>query len=215
MIVEDWGLINYQEAQKKQHQYVEEVLQGKRDETLVICSHYPVVTLGKKALQKGILDWSGDIVETKRGGQATYHGPGQIISYPILNLNMRNKDIYHYLRQLEKAMSLSLEECGLKSFGNPENTGLWVGEQKIASIGVAIKRWVTYHGLAINIEKDPLAFKGINPCGMSQNTMTCLEDFPEAFLDRPSFQRSLTANLLDCLHPKAFPICQEVQSISQ
>lgn len=215
MKVEDWGLIDYLTAQKLQHQYVEEVIQGVREETLVICSHHPVVTLGKKAKPEDIMGWTGQIVETKRGGQATYHGPGQIIAYPILNLEKRNKDIYLYLRQLERSMELALEDVGLESAGNPDSTGLWVGDKKIASIGVAVKRWVTYHGLAINIEKDPLAFTGINPCGMSQSIMTSLEELLGAGYNRDKFKESLTFHLLDCMRPEAFVICQEGASISQ
>ena len=215
MKVEDLGLIDYLEAQKLQHQYVEEVIHGVREETLVICSHNPVVTLGKKAKPEDIMGWTGQIVETKRGGQATYHGPGQIIAYPILNLEKRNKDIYLYLRQLERAMELALDDFNLQSAGNPDSTGLWVGDKKIASIGVAVKRWVTYHGLAINIEKDPLAFTGINPCGMSQSIMTSLEELLGAGYNRDKFRESLTSHLLDCMRPEAFAICQEGASISQ
>ena len=215
MKVEDWGLIDYLTAQNLQHQYVEEVIAGLREETLVICSHFPVVTLGKKAKSEDIMGWSGQIVETKRGGQATYHGTGQIIAYPILNLEIRNKDIYLFLRQLEKSMELALEELGLASSGNPDSTGLWIGDKKIASIGVAVKRWVTYHGLAFNLEFDPLAFTGINPCGMSQNVMTSLKQLIGDSFDRNKFQESLTFHLLDCLRPEAFGICQEGPTISQ
>lgn len=215
MKIEDWGLIDYSTAQERQHLYVEEVINNQREETLILCSHNPVVTLGKKAKPEDILGWTGQIVETKRGGQATYHGPAQVIAYPILNLEKRNKDIYLYLRQLERAMELALEDLGLQSAGNPDSTGLWVGDKKIASIGVAIKRWVTYHGLAINIENDPLAFTGINPCGMSQNIMTSLQGLLGPNVDRCKFQESLKFHLLDCLRPEAFVICQEAQSISQ
>ena len=215
MKVEDWGLIDYLTAQSLQHQDVEEVVAGIREETLVVCSHHPVVTLGKKAKPSDIMGWSGQIVETKRGGQATYHGPGQIIAYPILNLEKRNKDIYLYLRQLEKSMELALEELGLESSGNPDSTGLWIADKKIASIGVAVKRWVTYHGLAINLEFDPLAFTGINPCGMSHNVMTSLKQMIGNSFDRNKFKESLTFHLLDCLRPEAFGICQEGPTISQ
>lgn len=215
MIVEDWGLIDYKSAQNKQHQYVEELLKGLRPETLVFCSHPPVVTLGKKTILDDIKGWSGEVVETKRGGQATYHGPGQIIVYPIIQLAKRNKDIYLYLRQLERALILTLKEFNLESSGNPENTGVWISDRKIASIGVAVKRWVTYHGMAINIKRDRGAFQGINPCGMSHNIMTCFEDYQQVEGDYPKFQESLTRHLLCCLAPEVFGVCQEAPSISQ
>ncbi len=177
MKILDLGLIDYEKTHQLQLQLVEEVLLNQTEETLILCSHPPVVTTGRKTKKEDINKhiWQGPIIETKRGGQATYHGPKQVIAYPIIDLKRRGNDIYKFLRNLEHAVSKSLESYKLKSDGDPKNTGVWIEQRKIASIGVAVKRWITYHGVAVNIHHDPFAFKGINPCGMNTVIMTNLE----------------------------------------
>lgn len=177
MKILDLGLINYEKAHQIQLQIVEKVLLNPTKETIILCSHPPVVTTGRKTKKEDINEhiWQGPIIETKRGGQATYHGPKQVIAYPIIDLKRRENDIYKFLRNLEYAVSRSLESYKLKSSGDPKNTGVWIEQRKIASIGVAVKRWITYHGVAVNIHDDPFAFKGINPCGMNTVIMTNLE----------------------------------------
>lgn len=179
MKVENLGLIPYKKAYDIQKSYVDEVLAG-GEEVILVCSHPSVVTLGKKSKQEDIQNWEGDIVQIERGGQATYHGPGQIIIYPILNLKNHHQNLSGFLAAMEESMISLLKELDLDASGNPnrgepEYTGVWVGPYKVASIGVAVKRWVTYHGLALNVFQDPLAFKGINPCGFSSSTMTSME----------------------------------------
>lgn len=179
MKVKNLGLVSYQEAYEIQKSYVEQVLGG-NEEVILVCSHPSVVTLGKKSKQEDIQDWQGEVVQTERGGQATYHGPGQIIIYPILNLKNHHQNLSGFLAAMEESMISILKELELDASGNPnrgepEYTGVWVGPYKVASIGVAVKRWVTYHGLALNVFNDPLAFKGINPCGFSSSTMTSME----------------------------------------
>lgn len=180
------GLRPYEEVYELQKETVEKVKDGD-DETLIICSHPPVVTLGKKSRPEDLQGWQGDIVSIERGGKATYHGPGQIVIYPILNLKKRGQNIAGFLEVMEQSMVKVLKDLGLEASGNmergkPDYTGVWVKgnsgypTQKIASIGVAVSRWVTYHGLAFNLEKDPLAFTGISPCGFTTETMTSLED---------------------------------------
>lgn len=180
------GLRPYAQAYELQKEIVEKVKAG-GNETLIICSHPPVVTLGKKSSPDDLQGWNGDIVTIERGGKATYHGPGQIVIYPILNLKKRGQNIAGFLEVMEQSMVKVLEDLGLEASGNtergkPDYTGVWVKgnssfpTQKIASIGVAVSRWVTYHGLAFNLEKDPLAFTGISPCGFTTETMTSLED---------------------------------------
>lgn len=145
-------------------------------ETLISCSHHPIVTLGRKSAPGDLCGWDGEVVEVSRGGKATYHGPGQLIIYPIISLSHRANDVGRYLRSLEKVVVEALEIFGLKAYGDKDSTGVWIEGRKIASIGIAIKKWVTYHGIAINLRRDPLAFKGINPCGFSTEMMTSLEN---------------------------------------
>jgi lipoyl(octanoyl) transferase len=201
MKIENWGEIPYQQSLKKQLSLVEKVGKSECDERLILCSHTPVVTLGKKGSLTDCQEWDGEIVHVSRGGKATYHGPGQLVIYPIINLKNYQQNISGYLEALEQAMVITLESYSLEARGNPERggegkfTGVWVNGQKVASIGVAVKRWVTYHGLAINLDKDPLAFQGIIPCGLSPNIMTSLEELINAKVDRHKFSHVLANNL--------------------
>jgi lipoate-protein ligase B len=172
------GLISYELAYQKQKEILEKVIAGAED-TLLICHHPSVVTLGKKSnREQDLMGWSGDVVDIERGGKATYHGPGQIVIYPIVSLK-NSQNIAGFLEAMERAMVSFLKEFGLNAKGNPyrgnpDLTGVWIDNRKIASIGIAVKRWVTYHGLAINIFEDQNAFTGINPCGMNAENMTYL-----------------------------------------
>lgn len=188
----DLGLIPYQTALETQLDSVSKVSSGEIKERVLLCSHPPVVTLGRSsASQTDLESWSGETVEVSRGGRATYHGPNQQLIYPILDLTRtRNKvparDVHAYLRSLEnlvidclkafdlksEARTISIEQEGEKPLSL---TGVWVGERKIASIGVAVKKWVTYHGVALNVEEDPQAFSGIRPCGFQRDIMTSME----------------------------------------
>lgn len=172
---ENWGLIAYQEALQKQLQYVEEVAEGRRKETVIFCSHPPVVTLGRATEAGDVTNWSGEIVEVSRGGRATYHGPDQFVVYPILNLNKRGRDLHKYLRWLESIVISLLNDLGVKASLREGATGVWVDDKKICSIGVAVKKWVTYHGLSLAVDENPQAYSGINPCGFTPQTMTNLE----------------------------------------
>ncbi len=186
MRLENWGLIDYESSVAKQTEYVDRVSEG-AEECLVICTHPPVVTLGRAASSEDMLGWTGATVESSRGGRATYHGPSQIVIYPILDLKkpqavFRERDIHSYLRALEKITVRCLHEVGLPSaeartsqVGEVSLTGVWVGDRKIASLGIAIRKWISYHGIAINLLDDPQAFKGIRPCGFSADVMTSVE----------------------------------------
>lgn len=192
---QNWGLIEYKEAAEKQLLVLEQVASGEIADQVIFCSHPEVVTLGKSSSPDDLIGWKGQVCESSRGGKATYHGPEQLVVYPIINLNkqrkhLRQKDIHQYLRRLEESMIVALKTFGLEANRLPTSlmnsseesqkddllyTGVWVGEKKLASIGIAVKRWVTYHGLAINLWENPSAFTGINPCGFQQNTMTHIE----------------------------------------
>lgn len=190
--IEDWGLIEYQTALEKQLQYVTEVRQGYRTEVVIVCTHPPVVTVGRATAPGDIQNWSGELVEVQRGGRATYHGPNQLIFYPILDLDKRGRDLHQYLRLLETIVIDFLSEYSIQGVRESGATGVWVpslkkpqspvtpempsGLQKIASLGVAVKQWVTYHGVAINLDQDPQAFVGIKPCGFNTETMVSLEE---------------------------------------
>jgi lipoate-protein ligase B len=144
------------------------------ESALIICQHYPVVTLGRRASRENIL-LSDDQLRAQgielhvvdRGGDVTYHGPGQLTAYPIFNLNLLRRDVHFFLRQLEEVAINTLSDFNVRACRLPGLTGAWVDNQKIASIGIAVRHWITYHGLSINVqESDVDNFYLIRPCGM-------------------------------------------------
>jgi lipoate-protein ligase B len=178
----DWDLIHYNLAVERQHELVEQVALG-APEMIVFCEHPAIVTLGRATQPEDLVGWNGEVVETSRGGRATYHGPGQIVIYPILNLKERKRDLHGYLRSLEAAVSEALHEIGIVGAeartvhdGDLSMTGVWAGSKKIASIGIAVRKWITYHGCAINFTKASASFHGINPCGFNSSVMTSVEE---------------------------------------
>ncbi|MCB0406633.1 MAG: lipoyl(octanoyl) transferase LipB [Bdellovibrionales bacterium] len=188
----DWGLIHYPEATERQLELVEKVASGEVDDTVIFCTHPPVVTLGRSTHPEDVQGWTGDVFESSRGGRATYHGPEQLVIYPILDLkkerkNLRPRDVHQYLRVLEQAIVRTLEELNIAAevretkSTDPEGrelifTGVWSGNHKIASIGIAVRKWVTYHGAAINLTSSLNAFSGIQPCGFTKETMISIEE---------------------------------------
>ncbi len=180
MIIEDLGTLAYQVVLDKQLLYRDEVEREVRPETVIVCNHPPVVTIGRQAEKKDYENYQGEIVEVSRGGLATYHGPNQLIVYPIINIEKRNHNLSTHLINLENVVINVLKEFGVIGFGVKDERGVWVNvngvKRKIASIGVACKKWVTYHGLAFNVLYDSNAFQGINPCGYTSDTMISLEE---------------------------------------
>jgi lipoyl(octanoyl) transferase len=194
------GHIHYSKAHQIQLDAVSSLLSGQGKEILYYCSHPPVVTLGKKSSEKDLHDWPGDVFKIERGGKATYHGPGQLVIYPIINLNLREQNISKYLSCLEMAVIDELKQFNLIAHGNsqrgrPDFTGVWIENRKIASLGIAVKRWVTYHGLAINVEADPLAFTGMSPCGFSSDIMTSLERELKMTPDKRQFEKQIVTRI--------------------
>ena len=205
--IEHWGQLDYAEAQQRQEYYVEEILSGKRDESIIFCSHHPVVTLGKNASPSEVFSWKGAVHQARRGGKATYHGPGQVICYPLLNLKQRQYNLGGLLDALESAVVKTLEQqYSLVGTANPQRndpqkTGVWVNGKKVASLGLALRKWVTYHGLAINLFEDPLAFKGINPCGGNSEMMASIESILNMKPNKDEFESNLYKSLLSGLPP--------------
>jgi len=170
----DLGLVDFNEAWAKQRELFKDVLAGSPDNALLICRHLPVITLGRSAKKINILvsleklrSKGIAVYEVSRGGDVTYHGPGQLTVYPILNLNLFRKDIHWFLRLLEGWIISYLTEFGITGERINGLTGVWVGKSKLASIGISVKNWITLHGFSINIKNDDLKnFSLIKPCGM-------------------------------------------------
>lgn len=160
------------------------VLSGRGAEELLLLEHDPVITLGRSAARRDVLAPSGwlaergiEVVECDRGGQVTYHGPGQLVGYPILDLNPDRRDIRRYVGDLQEVLIRTLAELGVDSHPSPhpDQIGVWVGPLKIASIGVHLRRWVTTHGFALNVSTDLSHFDAIVPCGLTAVRMTSIE----------------------------------------
>lgn len=200
-IVKNWGLINYKSAWEQQEVLFQEINTiklankelpvEKRQTTpnyLIFCEHSPVYTLGKTGILSHLLVPQEELEEegvsffnTNRGGDITYHGPGQLVLYPVMDLENFFQDVHRYLRLLENAVIYTLMEFGLSSGVLPGLTGVWINSghpahtRKICAIGIRISRWITMHGLALNVNTDLSYFKHIIPCGLQDIHITSME----------------------------------------
>ncbi len=216
----DWGLIDYREAFLRQEKLVEQIINKETSEKIIVCSHSPVVTLGRGTKAGDVFAWKGETIEVNRGGRATYHGPSQIVLYPLIYLGgddadyatkkIPARDLHAYMRTLEKSVQLLLAEMGISSQAQARQkqvgadaeadaTGVWVGDQKVAAIGIAVKKWITSHGIALNVQDDPNAFQGFYPCGFQTTQVTSLEKLVGKKIDRASLQKRWVEILLEQL----------------
>ena len=178
MNILDLGRMSYNSAWDIQKEYHKKVVSGKEPDTLIIVEHEPVYTLGKSANDNHLLQSASEEIQVfriERGGDITFHGPGQIVVYPILDLNRFVKSVSWYMRTLEKIIIDTLSDFGIKAELKDGLTGVWVGGEKIGAQGVRISRWVTMHGLALNVNTDLRYFDGIIPCGIFDYGVTSME----------------------------------------
>lgn len=200
LAIRDCGLMPYRKALDLQLELAAGRQTDSIGNTLLILEHPPVITLGaRKTENKLLLDTAGlqakgiEVVAIGRGGGTTAHNPGQLVLYPILKLRSLNLDITSYIRQLEQIGIELLAELGVLAARKPGFPGLWVGNQKIASIGVQVKKWVTLHGIAVNISNDLSIFDCIIPCGLNGVAMTSVLEQTSAAPDMTAV-RQLAAN---------------------
>ena len=172
------GVVDYDDALAMQTAMLAARIDGTIGDTLLMMEHPHVFTLGRGADERFIVGNKDNlpIRRVSRGGQVTYHGPGQLIGYPILKLEGRDRDVTRYLRNLEAAMIDALAEFGIEAGRRDAMTGVWVGARKIASIGVGIRRWTTWHGFALNVSTDLRYFDSIVPCGIEGCRMTSVSE---------------------------------------
>ena len=179
MIARWLGRADFEEALAIQEEIVaRKIADSAADDELLLLEHEPVYTIGRTPDQSSLLDVAHLphlVVQINRGGQATYHGPGQLIGYPILDLNPRGQDLHRYLRALEDFLIALLQDFGVAGERREGLTGVWVGGKKIASIGVGVRRWITMHGFALNVCGDLAPFGRITPCGIAGVEMTSIE----------------------------------------
>ncbi len=171
----DLGRRGFAETWELQKRLVARRQEGALPDLLVTVEHDDVITLGRRAgARSNILETGMPVFEIERGGDATYHGPGQLVGYPIVALEGAERDLHAYLRALEDALIAVAAELGVHAERNPGLTGVWVGARKLASIGIAVRRWVTMHGFALNVSTDLARFAAIHPCGLDAAVMTSL-----------------------------------------
>jgi lipoyl(octanoyl) transferase len=179
VIVRDLGRLGYRECVELQRDVLELVAAGDQEDTLLFVEHDPVITLGSSFHEENLLvpmdEFAAqgiEIVRTERGGDVTYHGPGQIVAYPIFNLERHGKDVHKWLRDLEETVILALHWFGLEGYRFPPYTGVWVNDAKICAMGVKLRRWTSMHGLALNCNNDLSPFSLIVPCGIQDHPVT-------------------------------------------
>jgi lipoate-protein ligase B len=172
----DLGLSDYNDTWKLQKKLQSKRILGEIEDHLLLVEHPPVFTLGKNASKQHIINNSEDvsIIQTDRGGNITFHGPGQLVCYPILDLNHYKRSITWYMRELEKLIIDVLGEYDIKASRKKGLTGTWVKDKKIAALGVRISRWVTMHGFSLNINPDLNFYKNIIPCGIKEYGVTSM-----------------------------------------
>ncbi len=182
------GRVAYGEALEWQRRLAQGRIEGgEEQDLLLLLEHPPVVTLGRSSDQSHLLHAEGiEVFEVERGGDVTYHGPGQLVGYPILDLTRHRQDLHWYLRTLEQALINALAELGIPAERNPGYTGVWTRQRKIASLGVHVKQWVTWHGFALNVTTDLGAFERIVPCGIPGVVMTSVAHELSAAAGPPS-----------------------------
>ncbi len=180
------------EKQKVRH---EAVVRGEKPNTLFLLEHEPVITLGRNAHEAHLLTSRENIAnqgvalhEVDRGGDVTYHGPGQLVAYPILDLNQWKRSLNWYLRELEQVIIDQLAQYGIEASREPNYTGVWVGNAKVAAIGIGVRKWVTFHGIALNINPNMSHFGLIVPCGIQDKSVTSLEALLDT--DRPDLSQA-------------------------
>lgn len=178
----DLGMIDYKEAWDLQKNIFDLRLRNEINDTLFLLEHPHTYTLGKVAEKENLIssevqlkELGVSVYEIDRGGDITYHGPGQIVGYPIIKLSDWKEDTHLYLRGLEEVIIQTCAEYGLITGRNSKHTGVWIGERKIAAIGIKISRWITMHGFAFNVNTDLNYFGGIIPCGIKDKDVTSLQ----------------------------------------
>ena len=219
-LIVDLGLISYTDGYALQQRVVAARKAGAIEDVLLLCEHPHVITLGRNGKRENLLasehvlrQKGVEFHATNRGGDITYHGPGQIVGYPILNLANMKSDVHWYVRTLEQGMIRASSDFGVTAFRIPGKTGIWVetegqdgaNEQKLAAIGVHISRWVTSHGFAYNVATDLRYFDLIVPCGISDRKATSLEKLLSRSVSLSEVKPRLVAHLAElfALSPRA------------
>ncbi len=195
----DWGLRPYREIHALQERLVIARAEGLLPNLLLTGEHPSVVTLGRKT-PGGFGGAAGaEVVVVERGGEATYHGPGQLVAYPIVHLTEARRDLHRFQRDLEEIGIRVCADFALVAGRIEGKTGVWIGPKKVMSLGIAVRRWVTWHGLALNVTTDLAPFRAFNPCGLDGSVMTSMKERLGRDLDFAAVRASLVRHAGDLL----------------
>ena len=200
------GVVSYHDALELQKELVEERRAGRIPDLLLLLQHPPVITLGVRRTSRShivasdarLADLGIEVHDTGRGGDVTYHGPGQIVGYPIMDLRPDRCDVHRYVRDIEEVMIRVCADYGVAAERIPGLTGAWVGTDKIGAIGVRISRWITSHGFAFNVNTDLRHFDLIVPCGLANRGVTSLQHAAGGNLPMNEVEDSLIRHFCDC-----------------
>lgn len=188
------GRTRYADAHALQEELVRRRIAGEMGDTLLLTEHERVVTLGRGSPRGAQGTTDLPVIEVERGGEATWHGPGQLVAYPILRLDDDQRDLHRYLRELEDVVIGVLADFGVSGGRVAGKTGVWIGPLKVCSLGVAVRRWVTWHGLALNVTNDLDDFRSFAPCGLDPGVMTRLADHVSKPVTMAEVERSLLSH---------------------
>ncbi len=210
MQVLDLGLRSFAETLRTQEDLVRQRLLGVIPDTLILVEHPPVVTLGR-AKQRGNLRLAPEALaargveffEITRGGDVTYHAPGQLVGYPIFDLRLHGRDVLRFCRGVEAALITALADFGLTAGAIPGKAGVWFGARKIASLGISVRRWVTFHGFAVNVNTELSGFEVIRPCGENPGVMTSMAVLLGGPVPMDDVRRAVVARFTEVFHPAA------------
>tara|TARA_B110001450_G_scaffold114972_1_gene108697 strand:+ start:262 stop:882 length:621 start_codon:yes stop_codon:yes gene_type:complete len=182
--------IKYVVAKEFLEKRLQDIHDNKKDDLIWILRHEEIYTAGTNYKKNEVLNENIELVETNRGGKITYHGPGQLICYFVIDLKKRQKDIRKFITLIEQTIIESLSEFNIESYGDPKNIGIWINDnskiKKIAAIGIRVSKWIAYHGFAINIDNDLTKYQNIIPCGISDKDVTNLKEIKDQNYDELS-----------------------------
>lgn len=198
----DWGVVDYEDALQRQRELVSRRQDDACQDALILVEHPHVFTLGRRKESQGNVIAAGDVpvVEIERGGDVTYHGPGQIVIYPICKLGEDERDLHAFLRNMEEGIIATLARYQIDAGREEGKTGVWCQGRKLASMGIACRKWVTYHGLALNVHTDLSYFQRINPCGFASSVMTSVGALlGDEELDIATVKRQLAEDVAEAL----------------
>jgi lipoyl(octanoyl) transferase len=215
----DLGLIGYKEAWDLQYEILNRRTKNEINDVLLLLEHPHTYTLGKTADKSNLISSEEmlhqkeiSIFEIDRGGDVTYHGPGQIVGYPIIDLSSWQKDTHKYLRALEEVIIRTLDHFKISGTRNPKHTGVWIDDKKIAAIGIKVSRWVTMHGFAFNVNTDLTLFNGIIPCGIKDKEVTSLKSELNMTVDLAEVKSVLVNEFINTFNYETLDKVEDIRS---